>query len=314
MKRKRVLITAVAVLLVAAIACAFYLTRQEESKGILFHVTGERGSAYLLGSIHIGTSAMHPLGDVLQDAMEASDIFVFESDTASEASLARLAARQTLPDTASLHDVLGAALYSDVIAAYQALNLSTASLGTKQPWAVINTLAVYSTAAEMGIRNIRKAISLGIEPAVQDYADRHQKQYAYLETVDEVADTMMSFSDALNRYLLQDEIDIVLGRTSPADMDTVAQWPVWWRDGNIEAFRNFYRQSFHSAEEPLYTEYHDKLIAQRNRLMADRLDALLQQGGNYFVTVGLLHLIPEEESMIAILRDMGYAVELVPQP
>jgi uncharacterized protein YbaP (TraB family) len=48
--------------------------------------------------------------------------------------------------------------------------------------------------------------------------------------------------------------------------------------------------------------------------MATRLDALLAEGGTYFVTVGLLHLLPEDESVLSLLREMGYTVEKIALP
>ncbi len=312
--KKRILIAAVAVLLVAAAAWALYITPREGSKGILYRVTGENATAYLLGSIHIGTSAMYPFGDALEEAMADAGTFVFECDTASDAPKKQLTARQALPEGVSLREILGDALTDDVILAYNALGLSAANLDSRQPWAVINTLAVYSSAAEMGVQNVRKAISLGVETAVQAYANRHAKPFAYLETVDEIADTMESFSGDLNRYLLQDETDVILKRKESTEAATVDQWPAWWRDGDAEAFRDFYRLSFESADAALYTEYQDKLITRRNTLMAARLDAMLQSGGSYFVTVGLLHLIPEDDSILSLLRDMGYSIEKVETP
>ena len=309
--KKRIFLTAVAVLLVAAVACAVWISLREGSEGILYRVSGENGTAYLLGSIHIGTSTMYPFGDTLEAAMASADTFVFECDTTSDASLAQLRSRQTLPENTSLRDILGGTLYDDVAAAYKALGLSTAPLGSRQPWAVINTLAVYSSAAEMGVRNVSKAISQGVETAVREYMDKHGKPSAYLETVDEVADTMESFSDELTRYLLQDEIDVILGRKSTVDTTTVALWPEWWHDGDAEAFRDFYQLSFQSADEALYNEYHDKLVTQRNILMASRLDAMLQSGGDYFVTVGLLHLVSDDDSILFLLQDMGYSIEKV---
>jgi uncharacterized protein len=312
--RKRILVVAVAVVLIAAAACAFLALRREGSRGILYRVTGEHASAYLLGSIHIGTPEMHPFGDALEEAMADAGVFVFESDTASADSLRRLKARQALPEDATLQGVLGDALYADVAAAFKALGLGTTGLDRSRPWAVINTLALYSSAEEMGVDNVNKAVSLGVEAAVRAYAAGHAKAFAYLETIDEVADTMESFSDALNRYLLQDEADVVLGRKQTSDMDTLKQWPSWWRDGNADAFRAFYSQSFGDADQALYEEYHDKLVARRNALMADRLDELMRQGGTYFVTVGLLHLVPEDDSILSLLREKGYTVERVAQP
>lgn len=307
--KKRIFIAAIAVILIAAIACAVWITQREGSKGILYRVTGDRGTAYLLGSIHIGTSAMHPFGETLQEAMADSEIFVFETDTSTDASLAQLTARQALPADTTLREILGDTLMNDITAAYKVLGLSAANLDSRQPWTAINTLAVYSSAAEMGVQNVRKAISLGVETAVQDYASNHHKQFAYLETVDEIADTMESFSDELNRYLLRDEIDVILKRKPIACAETIAQWPQWWRDGNTGAFREFYQLSFQNADEQLYAEYQDKLVTQRNAMMADRLDAMLQSGGSYFVTVGLLHLIPDDDSILSLLRKKGYTVE-----
>ena len=312
--KKRILIAVIAVIFVAAIACTLYFTLREGSEGILYRVTGDRAEAYLLGSIHIGTSAMHPFGDTLRNAMTASDTFVFECDTTSEDSLAQLRLRQTLPEDTALSGILGDSLYGDVAAAYKALNLSTASLETRQPWAVINTLAVYSSAAEMGVSNVRNAVSLGVETAVREYANSHGKPFAYLETVDEVADTMEGFSDELTRYLIQSETDVVLGKQRSADVETVSQWPAWWRDGDVASFQDFYNLSFHTSDEALYTEYQDKLVVRRNALMAERLDSLLKDGGRYFVTIGLLHLIPEDDSLLSLLRDMGYTVEKVETP
>jgi len=312
MKKRRILIASIAVVLAAAIVCTLFFVLREGSKGILYRVTGDGTTAYLLGSIHIGTSAMHPFGDTLEAAMAQADTFVFECDTVSDASLAQLAARQLLPEDTSLQSILGDELYDDVAAAYKELGLSTATLNTKQPWVAVNTLAVYSSAEEMGVQNVRKAIALGVEDAVQAYANKQGKPYAYLETVDEVADTMESFSDALTRYLLQDEIDVILKRKTTADLATVSQWPLWWRDGDADAFRDFYRMSMETEDAALYAEYEDKLLTQRNTLMAARLDALMQNGGTYFVTVGLLHLVSDFDSILTRLENMGYTIEAIP--
>ena len=309
--KKRLLIGVIAVILIAAVACAVWVTGREGSRGILYRVTGTEGTAYLLGSIHIGTSAMHPFGATLQEAMADSDFFVFETDTSSDASLSQLSARQVLPADTSLRDVLGDVLTDDIVAAYQTLGLSTTALDSRQPWAVINTLAVYSAAAEMGARDVRTAISLGVETTVRDYADKNGKPFQYLETIDEIADTMESFSGELNRYLLRDEIDVILKRKTAAGADTLEQWPDWWREGNADAFRDYYQLSFQTADETLYREYQDKLVTQRNVLMANRLDAMLSEGGTYFVTVGLLHLVSEDVSILSLLREKGYAVERV---
>ncbi|HPJ02594.1 MAG TPA: TraB/GumN family protein [Candidatus Limiplasma sp.] len=311
--RKRIWIAAAALVVVAAIIVGVVLVtrHQEGSHGILYRVTGDQGTSYLLGSIHIGTDEMYPFGNAIAQAMDSADTFVFESDTDSTDSIIQLQARMSLPDGVTLRDILGDALVEQVIAAYKENGLNPSKIDTQQPWVIISTLAVYSTANEMGITNVSKAISLGVDSSVKDYADRHNKQFRYLETMDEFADMMESFSPELTRYLIADEVKWILHRESDAPETVLKQWPVYWRDGDAEAFWRSYQQSLADADQDLYREYEDKLVAERNVKMADRLDAMFQEGDSYFVTVGLLHLITQEGSIPELLRDMGYTVERV---
>ncbi len=311
--KKRIWIAAIALVLVAVISVgAVLLTQQREgSKGILYRVTGGEGTAYLLGSIHIGTDAMYPFGDAITDAMASSDTFVFESDTSSSESVGQLTARMSLPSDVTLRSILGDDLMDETIEAYKKIGVSSGAINTQQPWVVISTLAVYSTANEMGIMDVQKAITLGVDNNVEEYATAHQKQFAYLETIDEFADSMESFSDGLTRYLIEDEINWILRRDSIAEANTLKQWPDYWHTGDAENFWVSYQQSIESADRELYGEYEDKLIAQRNVLMADRLDAMIQNGGTYFVTVGLLHLIYDGNNIPDLLREKGYTVERI---
>ncbi|MCL1855144.1 MAG: TraB/GumN family protein, partial [Clostridia bacterium] len=63
-------------------------------------------------------------------------------------------------------------------------------------------------------------------------------------------------------------------------------------------------------------EYHTALIADRNLMMADRLDAMMrhEEPHTYFVTIGLLHVALPEDSIIRHLESRGYQVERCGQP
>lgn len=312
--KKRIWIAAIALVAVAAVYFFAALPTQprEGSKGILYRVTGGEGTAYLLGSIHIGTDEMYPFGDAIAGAMESSDTFVFESDTSSRENVSRLMERMNLPDGVTLRGILGDGLMDRVILAYQKIGISSSAIDSQQPWVVISTLAVYSTANEMGIKDVQKAITLGVDNNVEKFAIAHEKAFAYLETIDEFADRMESFSSGLTRYLVEDEVTWILERDSISQANTLKQWPAYWHAGDAENFWISYQQSIESADRELYDEYEDKLIAQRNVLMADRLDAMLQDGGTYFVTVGLLHLIGYGNNIPDLLREKGYTVERIP--
>lgn len=289
---------------------------QEGSLGIMYRVTGGKADMTLLGSIHVGNRDMYPFGEAILSAMAQANTFVYECDTTDADTIAALQARMRLAEGQTLRDTLDDALYQELLEVCEQLHLSSETIDTLKPWAVINTLATYATAAQLGTANISQALSLGVEKQVQAVQKRANKPALYLETAEEQTDVLEGFSDALKRYLLQGECDAILRPQTVNNMDTtIAQWPDWWRAGNAQTFANNYLDTYlepgHEAE---CLEYHTQLVVNRNARMADRLDELLQSEGSYFVTVGLLHLTLPEDSIVTLLRNKGYTVEAVSQP
>lgn len=317
-KRKtRWLLVILLPLFAGLLALGWGLTQTREgSRGVLYRVTDGSHTLYLLGSIHVGSREMYPFGDAIREAMEASDTFVYECDTTSEAAVAELRGRMALPEGQALRDVLGESLYSRLGTVCQQLGLDITVLDPLKPWAVINTLAVYTTAAEMGTQNVNEALALGVEKQVQAYQVKLSRGTEYLETPAEQADALESFSGDLVTYLLTSELDVILNPSDARGMDaTIALWPQWWREGDAQAFAGHYLASYlEPGHETVCAEYHRTLITARNARMADRLETLLQSGSTCFATVGLLHLALPEEGIPALLADRGYAVTLVSAP
>ena len=315
-QKRRYRVFGLAALLMAAAALWLIARPAEGSRGILYQVVSPQGKAYLLGSIHVGGEAMYPFGEDLTRAMAASDTFVYECDTTSDAATAELRRRMALPEGQTLRDALGGELYAEVSAVCDHLGLDIGTLDGLRPWAVINTLAVYTTAAELRTDTVNRALSLGVEKQVQAYAMQNHKKVAYLETPDEQVDALEGLSDGLQRYLLQGECDVILHPENARGMDaTIADWPEWWRAGDKAAFANRYLSSYlEPGHEDVCAEYHRVLVTERNARMAERLSALLKEGGTYFATVGLLHLVLPEDSIPTLLSERGYTVEAPDDP
>ena len=317
MNKKRWLWVAFTVVILALSILILGLTHTTEgSRGILYRVTRGQAQMYLLGSIHVGSRDMYPFGEAIEQAMASADTFVYECDTTAPDALAKMKQQMMLAQGQTLLGTLGEALYGQVTEVCRQQNISAEALDGLKPWAVINTFAVYTTAAEMGAANVNDALALGVENQVQAYAKEYAKKAAYLEALQEQTDTLEGFSDGLQRYLLQSECDAILHPDTVKGMDkTITSWPEWWRTGNAEAFANRYLSTYlEPGYEAVCAEYHQKLVTQRNIRMAERLSEMLESGGNWFVTVGLLHLALPEDSVVAILRQKGYRVELVGNP
>ena len=317
MSRKRSIRVGISVVVVIAIVVVGLLPWPTEgSRGVLYRVTNGEHTMYLLGSIHVGSRDMYPFGEQIESAMAKSTTFVYECDTTSADALASARARMILPEGETLQGKIGDALYEKLTQVYQKLGLKIESLQSLTPWAVVNTLAVYTTAAEMGEKSVAEALSLGVETQVQAYAQQYQKQVAYLETLDEQLNVLEGFSTELTNYLLQSESEIILHPESARGMDaTITQWPQWWRDGDVDAFASHYLNGYlEPGYEVVCTEYHHSLITERNERMAARLVQLLSDNETYFVTVGLLHVVLPEDSLPVLLQEQGFMVELLSQP
>ena len=317
MNRKRRIQVSISVLVAITIVVVGLLAwPREGSRGVLYRVTNGEHTMYLLGSIHVGSRDMYPFGEQIQSAMATSTTFVYECDTTSVDALASARARMILPVGETLQGKIGDALYDKLTQVYQKLDMKIESLRSLKPWAVVNTLAVYTTAAEMGGNSVAEALSLGVETQVQAYAQQHQKQVAYLETLDEQLNVLEGFSTELTNYLLQSESEIILHPESARGMDaTITQWPQWWHDGDVDAFASHYLNGYlEPGYEVVCTEYHHSLITERNERMAARLVQMLSENETYFVTVGLLHLVLPEDSLPMLLQKQGYTVELLSQP
>ena len=165
----------------------------------------------------------------------------------------------------------------------------------------------------MGTEDIAQAMELGVEQQIALLAE--EKNVRYLETAREQLEVMDGFSPELQEYMLQTSCTSILYPELISEVDaSLSLWPHWWAQGNAEAFAQNYQDGMESDPEPeLMQEYHDKLLFERNQRMAAGLREMLEseEEHSYFVTVGLLHLVLPQESIVYELEQMGYTVEKI---
>ncbi len=304
--------------LASALLCAMLLlpmcTSAEGSKGVLYHVTGGKNDLYLLGSIHIGNESMYPVSDAISDALDAADTLVLECDSESTASQLKIMGMMSYPIGETLKAHISEQTWELLEAACKKNGYNLASFNALHPWAVTSTLSVDSTAAEMGVDNVTDSIALGVERQIGKLAEG--KSRAYLETAEEQLLVMDSFSPELQEYMLYAALMSIVscGEIAQAGEEDLKSWPDWWRDGEADKFADSYLYGMANDPKPeLMEEYHQGLVVNRNRNMADRLKALIEsdEPHSYFAVIGLLHLVLPDDSVAALLTDMGYTVERI---
>ena len=271
--------------------------------GICYRVSGGKNTAYLLGSIHVGNDRMKRFGASVTAAMDASDVFVFECDAQSDQ------ARQTIAEMMKAKELLKEQVSADTYAllcqAAEKVGTPVARFDGLRPWAVTSQLSTQTAAIQLGVGNAGTALALGVEEQVR--AKTKGKETVWLETAEEQLSVLDGFSQALQEELLKSACQLIV---DPKATD-LGEWPDWWLKGDAEAFARAYAKENELADPALTKEYHDGLVTERNKKMAQRLSQLLEgeEPHTYFATIGLLHLVLPEDSVLWELERMGYTVE-----
>lgn len=276
--------------------------KEEPCVGICYQITGGKNAMTLLGSIHIGNREMTEYGPGITQAMAAADTFVFECD--NESADARQAAAALRQAETPLKETIGTETYQKLEDVAKRRGYAMERFDSLRPWAAASLLATDVAATELGVRNAKDALALGVEETVRKSVSN--RRVLYLETAREQLQTLDDFSLALQETLLESACDEIL-KGEPTGL---ADWPQWWREGNAAAFAKAYAKENQLAEKALTREYHQALVTDRNRRMAAKLQEMLEddEGHSYFVTVGLLHLVLPGDSIVEELTSLGYTV------
>ncbi len=97
----------------------------------------------------------------------------------------------------------------------------------------------------------------------------------------------------------------------------------YWKMGDVESFLKITSSSTDLDDQleltdedkkiqELFDEYYDKMITQRDKGMANKIDQMLKEEGNntYFVVVGSAHYI-SDYSVLDMLEEMGYEINQI---
>ena len=88
--------------------------------------------------------------------------------------------------------------------------------------------------------------------------------------------------------------------------DSMDQMVDAWKMGDTMAMQKELMDGLKNQEE-----LHDRILIQRNRRWTQKIEPLLNDGNNYLIVVGTLHLVGED-SLIKMLEDRGIDLDKVP--
>jgi uncharacterized protein YbaP (TraB family) len=265
-------------------------------KGFLWKVQSKTNTAYIAGSIHAYKSELYPLPKSMEDAFDKSDVLAVEANInevkpESIMSLINVAFYQ---DGSTLENHLSRETYEMTVQKLNKLGLSPELFQNTKPWFVALTV----TSVEL--------MKLGLDPeqGTDNYflkKAENKKKILELESIDYQVNLLNSFSDSEQELflvsafsdleLLKEEINEILKA---------------WNTGNTKTMESFVSKSL--KDDPRMVPIYEKLIFERNKNIASKIEGYLKAKENYFVVVGTAHLIGKD-GIIEILKKKGYLVE-----
>ena len=242
---------------------------------------GTSNRVYLLGSIHLLRERDHPLPQVIGHAYEDAETLYMELDMddldplATQATITRLG---MLEEGISLRDVMGEELYAEAAAAALELEIPLEMLNRTEPWYAAITVE------QLMLARIGFNAAYGVEMHLLRKASGDGKEILGFETLEQQLGYLDGLSLEAQRKLLMQTL--TEGAAIREIMDDLI---LAWRSGDID-----YLEQTLLDDLSGYPELYDTIVADRNRLWVDTIDDLLDDGEDYLVIVGALHLVGED--------------------
>ena len=260
----------------------------------LWMAEGTSNHVYLLGSVHLLREQDHPLPRVIDEAYDDAETLYMELDMDDldpllmQATINRLG---MLEEGTSLRDVMGEELYAEAMAVAVELEIPLEMLERTEPWFAAITVE------QLALARIGFNPSYGVEMYLLKKASRDGKTILGFESVEQQLAYLDGLSlDAQLALLMQTLTE------SAAIREVMDDLILAWRSGDID----FLEQTL-LDDVSGYPELYDTIVANRNRLWVDTIDELLEQGEDYLVVVGALHLVGED-GVPQLLRQRGVRI------
>ncbi len=260
----------------------------------LWHVKGDAGEVYLLGSVHVLPPQVHWRTPAIRQALSRSDVYVFEVPQ-DESAMAQLNAliqeKGFLPPGESLRAQLHPAALADFDAAVAASGLAPANVARERPW-LAGLQMMFAQIAKL-----KFAAGNGVDSVLLADAAQAHKQTRYLETIAE--QFALLAPDDHDLELQEFESGLKDLRDVAGEIEPMVQA---WSNGDQAGLDTLINGDLNE-----FPQVRKLLLDDRNKRWVPKIEAMLKEKHVFFLTVGAGHLTGPT-GVPALLRQAGYKV------
>lgn len=272
---------------------------------LLYKVSDENSSVYILGSIHVGRTNIYPLPPDIMSAYEKCEAVMFEVDF------------NTLPDQNNdlskeeTEALVGVDTVERAVTAikeeYPNMERRAQKLYPSVNMENINQVGYHTLQGLLSLAASTKSqliAECGIDQVFLSDALRDKKTIIGAESWEEQYDLTYNlppeaYEAILNEYIAIDEVAKRLN--DEFDM---------WCKGDATALEQIEVSPLRQASEDSWQHVQYENLLTRNKHMADKVIQQLKKDETTFALLGAAHIVGEE-GVITLLKEMGYTVDLV---
>lgn len=263
----------------------------KHSQGMLWKIAKEgKETSYLFGTIHVSDVEITTLPNAVDKSLQDTDQFVMEALPDAK-QMTELSKAMFFNDGQLLSTFVDAPVYEktkEILASY---HLGADAVSVMKPWAAFL------------IMNYPPDPGEPLDMVLLSLAQQNGAAVAGLETLTEQGDIFSQLNMEEQVALLTDTVchyDLV-------ETDFVAM-KSFYLERDLAGLYN-YAQRYSTDDKPVYQKLMKKLIDDRNHMMADRMQVMLEKG-NAFIAIGAMHL-PGKEGVLSLLEKQGYSVSAI---
>jgi hypothetical protein len=262
---------------------------------------GKASESFLLGSIHVAKPDIYPLAATVEDAFSASDVVAVEADPEGVKSpkvIGMMLGRAMNITGKGLKDVLSEDAYQRLVAYADEAKLKIETLDKFDPWYVAQMI----TTLEM--QKLGFDAANGIEIHFLHKA-RETKTIVELEGVEYQINFLDAFTPEEQSLMLEYTL---LDLENIGDL--VDEMMAAWKAGDPLKLKELLYGYLHDVDG--LEKAYKRLFSDRNRKMADKIEAYLHTGKSHFIIVGAGHVVGND-GLIELLRAKDVSVIQLPQ-
>jgi uncharacterized protein YbaP (TraB family) len=276
------------------ISASYSLSSAQDN--FLWRVQSKGNTVFILGSIHLLKKDAYPLNKVIEDSFEKSDFLAVEANVndISQVDPQTLVNKAFYPAGDALDKHVSKSTMETIRNETHRIGLPIEIAMNQKPWFLAITLESF------------ELLKSGYEPeyGIDQYflsKAEGKKKIFELESLDYQIQLLSGFNDSEQDLFLLYTLNNL--KTIVQDADEIFRV---WKSGNTQRMVTVIAKS--SIGDKGFNSLYEKLVTNRNKNMALKIEDYLKTKKTYFVVVGAAHLVGTQ-GIINLLKGKGFTVE-----